>query len=188
MSDATGRPALREVTQWFLAGREDGIPGDCVRAAVASLLNLDPSEVPHFTCQDDTRVWPLALAAFANQHGWNVERREFKEEEGDRLPDFGLAIGQSPRGISHAVVTRDGEMAWDPHPSREGLRFVQQVIEFTEVGTYSWGESVGMSGDVIDIPLNDPAGNWVATLLLDRGGAEVLRDMLGGVLGEVAVS
>ena len=177
---------LREVTQWFLAGREDGIPGDCVRAAVASLLNLDPAEVPHFTCQDDTRVWPLALAAFANQHGWNVERREFKEEEGDRLPRFGLAIGQSPRGISHAVVTRDGEIAWDPHPSREGLRFVQQVIEFTEPGAYAWGQSITLNKATatVDIPIND-GSLCVGTVQLGIDDVRVLRDMLNGVLGEV---
>lgn len=174
-------PNLREVTQWFLAGREDGIPGDCVRAAVASLLGLDPAQVPHFTCQDDVRVWPLALAAFATQHGWQISRRAY---DGEALPEFGLAIGPSPRGISHAVVVRNGRVAWDPHPSREGLLDVQQVIEFNETGTFAWGESVGMSGGTVDIPLNDDAGNWVATLLIDRKGAEVLRDMLNGVLDE----
>ena len=174
-------PDLREVTQSFLAGNPTGVPGDCVRAAVASLLNLDPAQVPHFTCQDDTRVWPLALAAFAGQHGWQIHRRAWN---GNTLPDFGLAIGPSPRGISHAVVVRDGQIAWDPHPSREGLLDVQQVIEFSETGTYTWGESVGMSGDTIDIPLNDHAGNWAATLLIDRGNAKVLRDMLDGVLEE----
>lgn len=177
----TERPNLREVTQSFLAGRDDGIPGDCVRASVASLLDLDPAEVPHFTCQDDGRVWPLALAAFATQHGWRINRRAY---DGEAMPEFGLAIGPSPRGVSHAVVVRNGEIAWDPHPSREGLVDVQQVIEFSETGTYTWGESVGMSGGTIDIPLNDHVGNWVATLILDRGNAEVLRDMLDGVLEE----
>lgn len=178
----TERPNLREVTQSFLAGNPTGVPGDCVRAAVASLLDLDPAQVPHFTCQDDTRVWPLALAAFATQHGWQISRRAY---DGEALPEFGLAIGPSPRGISHAVVIRDGQIAWDPHPSREGLVDVQQVIEFSESGTYTWGESFGMSGGTVDIPLNDHAGNWTATLLIDRKGAEVLRDMLDGVLGEI---
>lgn len=125
--------AVREVTQWFLAGREDGIPGDCVRASVASLLDLDPHDVPHFTCQDDTRVWPLAIAGFAAEHGWRISRRAY---DGGALPKFGLAIGPSPRGVSHMVVVRDGEMVWDPHPSREGLVDVQQVIEFTRPATW----------------------------------------------------
>lgn len=121
---------VREVTQWFLAGREDGIPGDCVRAAVASLLDLDPAKVPHFTCQDDVRVWHYALLGFAAEHGWVVDRRAVKTE-GELLPEFGLAIGPSPRGVSHAVVVRSGKVVWDPHPSREGLVDIQQVIEFT---------------------------------------------------------
>lgn len=135
MTTAPDPKTVREVTQWFLAGREDGIPGDCVRASVASLLDLDPAQVPHFTCQDDTRVWPLALTAFAAEHGWRIDRRAVNVE-GEPLPEYGIAIGPSPRGISHAVVVRHGEMVWDPHPSREGLVDVQQVIEFTRA--VSW--------------------------------------------------
>lgn len=119
---------MREVTQFILAGDPSGIPGDCVRAAVASLLDMDPAKVPHFTCQDDVRVWHYALIGFAHEHGWRIDRRAV--EENDPLPEFGLAIGQSPRGISHAVVAVGGKVAWDPHPSRGGLVDVRQVVEF----------------------------------------------------------
>src|SRR5690349_12467786 len=39
------RPPLREVTQRFFLGDPSGIPGDCVRAAVASLLDREPTSV-----------------------------------------------------------------------------------------------------------------------------------------------
>jgi hypothetical protein len=129
-------PALRKVTQSLLAGNDHGFPGDCVRASVASLLDLDPAKVPHFTSEDDVRVWGLALTAFAAQYGWHIERRAVEAGD-DPLPDFGIAIGTSPRNsdITHAVVIRGGELAWDPHPSRDGLVDVRQVIEFTPAAT-----------------------------------------------------
>lgn len=34
---------------------------------------------------------------------------------------FYLVSGISPRGVGHMVVYRDGALAHDPHPSREGL-------------------------------------------------------------------
>jgi len=124
-------PPLREVTQFILANDPSGLPGDCVRASVASLLDMDPAKVPHFTSQDDVRVWPLALTAFAAEHGWDIQRRLF-DPAIDRLPEFGIAIGSTTRpAASHAVVIRGGEMVWDPHPSRDGLVEVKQVIEFT---------------------------------------------------------
>lgn len=119
---------MREVTQWILAGDPSGVPGDCVRASVASLLDLDPMKVPHFICQDDVRVWHYALIGFAAEHGYRIDRRAVGEDE--PLPEFGLAIGQSPRGVSHAVVAVGGKVVWDPHPSRDGLVDVRQAVEF----------------------------------------------------------
>lgn len=119
---------MREVTQWILASDPSGVPGDCIRASVASLLDLDPMKVPHFICQDDVRVWHYALIAFAAEHGYRIDRRAVGEDE--PLPEFGLAIGQSSRGVSHAVVAVGGKVVWDPHPSRDGLVDVRQVVEF----------------------------------------------------------
>lgn len=122
---------MKEVTQWILAGDPSGIPGDCVRASVASLLDMDPADVPHFTCQDDARTWHYALLGFAHEHGYRIERRA---SDDGMPPEFGLAIGPSPRGVSHAVVAIGGKIAWDPHPSRDGLVDVQQVVEFIREG------------------------------------------------------
>jgi hypothetical protein len=45
-----------------------------------------------------------------------------------RHPDcFYLAYGKSSRGVSHAVVYRAGELAHDPHPSREGVLGVNEI-------------------------------------------------------------
>jgi hypothetical protein len=130
------RPMLREVTQWFLVGDDSGIPGDCMRAAVASLLDRDPASVPHFIVGSDmdSRIWWYALKGWAHSNGWNVTRRGLlPRQENVPLPTFGIACGPSERGVSHAVVVVDGKIAWDPHPSRAGILRVKEAIEFEAV-------------------------------------------------------
>ena len=138
---------MREVTQWILAGDPSDVPGDCVRASVASLLDLDPVKVPHFTCQDDVRVWHYALIGFAAEHGYRIDRRAAGEDE--PLPEFGLVIGQSPRGVSHAVVAVGGKVVWDPHPSRDGLVDVRQVVEFAPITPRDANEALPVGVEVV---------------------------------------
>jgi hypothetical protein len=130
------RPALREVTQRFLLNDPSGFPGDCVRAAVASLLDREPTSVPHFIAGSDIdgRVWWYALKGWAASNGWAVTRRGLlPHEENVPLPVFGIACGPSPRGVSHAVVAIGGAIVWDPHPSRNGILRATEVIEFEQV-------------------------------------------------------
>jgi hypothetical protein len=115
--------AAREVTQTHLAGDPSGIPGNCTQAAVASLLGLDLNEVPHFILID---AWLEYLVTWAALRGWTILRYN-----PDRPTAFGLASGPSERGVRHMVVMVDGEIAWDPHPSRAGLLRVTDVWEFT---------------------------------------------------------
>lgn len=172
------RPALREVTQRYLADDPTGVPGDCVSAAVASLLDREPHQVPHFIAASDidSRVWWYALKGWAASNGWNVTRRGLlPRQENVPLPTFGLACGPSERGVSHAVVAVDGEIVWDPHPSRAGILRV-----------FAWGQSVSLNktdGSVY-IPFND-GDDYVGDVQLGMQDVRVLRDMLNGVLDEV---
>jgi hypothetical protein len=111
------------VTQTILANDPSGVPGNCAQAAVASLLGIDIDDVPHFA--EHRHDWILCLRAFAALHGYDVWHRS-----PDRYVPFGLAIGPTARGTEHAVVWRDGEMAWDPHPSRAGLTKVHDLYAF----------------------------------------------------------
>jgi hypothetical protein len=87
---------------------------------VASLIGLPLDEVPHFLEADD---WRGALVEFAALHGYRVR-------EGAEAPQLGLAYGPSVRGVTHAVVYRDGLPAWDPHPDRAGLLSVSVFVHF----------------------------------------------------------
>lgn len=127
----------------------DGIPGDCWRAAVASLVNEpDLLAVPHFALHwrsswDVLQRWlhPRGLAmSWAPLH---PSRATTTNGDGEplyySLPDSGpidgqvgelvLLCGPSPRGpFSHVVVgTPQGEVVHDPHPSRAGLDAVHEV-------------------------------------------------------------
>ena len=110
---------MKQVTQTITVGDGSGLPGNCLQAAVASLLELDLDEVPHFARYDD---WLERLVAFAEERGHRVLYRPASEPVA-----FGLAFGQSPRGVFHAVTVVNGE-TWDPHPSRDGLVSVANYV------------------------------------------------------------
>lgn len=125
-----------QVTQLYTQGAtrtdghtDDGTPGDCYRAALASLLDLPAATVPHFglylSWWDETRRW--------------LQLREldlaYLPADDERLEDFESDVplmvgGRSPRGdFGHVVVgTIGGETLWDPHPSRAGLRNVEEFF------------------------------------------------------------
>lgn len=114
---------MAEVTQTILHPDPQGRIGNCLQAAVASLLDLHLDDVPHFAEHDD---WMQRMVAWAKARGWTVY---------DRQPNvsvaMGVAYGPSERGVTHAVVVRNGEPVWDPHPSRAGLAKSYGTYEFT---------------------------------------------------------
>lgn len=128
----------------------DGIPGDCWRTAVASLLDEpDPDAVPHFALHWRTswqllQRWlhPRGLsmawapvhpdqAVSTNDAGDPVyySLPEPGERLGGQIGDLVLLSGPSPRGpFAHVVVgTPQGEVVHDPHPSRAGLVAVHEI-------------------------------------------------------------
>lgn len=113
---------MHEVTQSILHGDASGRPGNCLQAAVASLLELPLDDVPHFVEYED---WLERLAEFCTAHGFRPIMRPVTAPVA-----YGMAWGPSPRDVRHAVVWTEGEMAWDPHPSRAGLTKVTELIAF----------------------------------------------------------
>lgn len=114
---------MKPVTQTITIGDGSGRPGNCLQAAVASLLDLDLDEVPHFIECGEDEDWLERLVTFGAGRGYRVVYR----------PDpvmFGLAFGRSPRDAAHAVVCLDGEIVWDPHPSRDGLVSISNYVEW----------------------------------------------------------
>lgn len=112
---------MRPVSQTILH-TQDGPPGNCMQACVASVLELPLEEVPHF-CADNR--WPFNFHEWLNERGLFFLEVSFAEHGIDARADYmgyHLIAGPSPRGnFLHSVVALNGEMVFDPHPDRTGL-------------------------------------------------------------------
>lgn len=109
-----------------------GVPGDCLRAAVATLLEHPYEQVPHFALYGPT--WWDQLRRWARTAGGDfavvpvVAGSVRYALAGDGLV---LARGPSPRTRGHVVVaTVDLVTLWDPHPSDAGLLDIDEVYVY----------------------------------------------------------
>lgn len=131
---------MREVTQVYMQGpsrtdghTDDGIPGDCWRSSLASLLGLEPEEVPHFALY---LSWWFETRRWLQGRGLDLA---YLPADDERLEDFEPDVpvmvgGGSPRGdFGHCVVgTIGGQLVWDPHPSRAGIRSFDEFFILVE--------------------------------------------------------
>lgn len=108
------------VTQTLLAGRTDGVPGNCVQAAIASLLSLPIEAVPHFLLW---KLWNYRLREWLEEQGYTISVRSMNSIPAERC----IVAGMSPRGVAHVCVAEGGRVVWDPHPSRAGLGRVDEA-------------------------------------------------------------
>lgn len=83
--------------------------GNCMAAALASVLDLPLDSVPAF--EEMQGVWKTVFLEWLAERGLTVKTQTF--------PPDGLAIatGPSERGVHHAVVVNSGQFLHDPHPS-----------------------------------------------------------------------
>lgn len=106
----------------------DEMPGNCLQAAMATLLDLPLTGVPHFVGD-----------AWANgEPSWWVRWYQWCYAQGLELTrggnpepgEYYLGSGPSPRdpaNRSHVAVYRDGHLVHDPHPSNAGVVAVEFV-------------------------------------------------------------
>ena len=121
---------------------ENGMHGDCQRTCVAAILDLHPSEVPHF-CDDPTATREDANWWEKRQSKWLAERgltsatfayhgdASFEQvmlwtsRQSPTTPM--ILLGTSALGCNHVVVVLNGEIVCDPSgngivgPALEGV-------------------------------------------------------------------
>jgi hypothetical protein len=134
----------------------DANRGNCLSAAIASILELDIAEVPNFEVLNGDFMARVNEWLRPRGYAWfraiqpRLSRGEGLQDVG-RPPDTGaeivhhplpdgegvlcLATGKSPRGEHcHSVVGRmvgfNFELLHDPHPSGEGIEGLPICIEF----------------------------------------------------------
>ena len=109
-------------TKLHIPGKQTG---NCMVAAIASILEIDISIIPEFENMEPYR-WYLALEEWLETIGFYLLRWDYEIT----LPGYYIANGPSPRGVEHSVVYRNGKCVHDPHPSRSGLDKVTSVWAF----------------------------------------------------------
>jgi hypothetical protein len=107
---------MKPIDQDIFINDPQGRVGNCLQACLASIMEMNLTDVPHFAAiPDDT--WFEQMCNWIGDHGYQFEDYDGLNES----PHYMLVIGKSPRGVSHAVVYKDGQLAHDPHPSRAGV-------------------------------------------------------------------
>jgi hypothetical protein len=131
---------VRELTQDTFHPR-----GNCWQFAVACILDVDPATMPaqfdHYAQNDPAdhaSLWHLsygnALNAYLRKHHGLAYVEIFSPPEvfeQMRAVGYHMLTGRTVRSAAqndgwHVVVAQDGEMVWDPHPSRAGLTEVMR--------------------------------------------------------------
>jgi hypothetical protein len=98
--------------------------GDCLRASVATILDLEISQVPHFKLFD--RKWHTVLVGFLNSvgyqfHGSGRAKSHKMPEKYPHIDGYVLASVQSKSfpGCTHSVVMDlKGRIVHDPNPNK----------------------------------------------------------------------
>jgi len=108
--------------QTILTTTPGTIHGDCFATCVASILDLDRQEVPHFM---ETDPWWPGFQKWLFARGLDCEARKGTGPNGEvtEFPTgYWIGSGRSPNAdCNHAVVMLDDQLAHDPNPSRRGL-------------------------------------------------------------------
>jgi len=110
----------------------EGEWGDCLRACVASVLDLPSDEVPDFVGEHGPR-WFTALQTWLGHLGKHVAYISTASSLSSIATVypydlFWIAVGDGPRGRRHAVVCQSNRVVHDPHPSRSGLQPLEDAI------------------------------------------------------------
>lgn len=115
---------------------EKATSGNCMQAAVASLMGLNLKEVPNFVevCSGESHAMYELFRRWLDEYGLDM----LSLPGAWSIRSFYLGVGPSPRGVHHMVVLNDGELAHDPHPSRAGLLRVERCYVLVPKVVANW--------------------------------------------------
>lgn len=112
---------MKPVDQTKLHDPDNGIRGNCMAASLASILELPLSDIPEF--EDMEGDWWPNLMNWLESLGFYII--QWREEV--CLQGYYLCAGMSERGVNHQVVYKNGKLVHDPHPSKTGIKKVNEV-------------------------------------------------------------
>jgi hypothetical protein len=115
---------MRPVKQDRLYSPEGIGNGNCFAACLASLLDIPLWMVPPFDQMFGRDGWRQRVDEWLER----IHRLELVDTAGhqpDKLPEFYIASGMSPRGVKHSVIYSGGKLVHDPHFSDTGIAAVE---------------------------------------------------------------
>ena len=124
---------MKKVNQKILHDPKKGIHGDCMRASLASVLELPIEKVPHFGNLPVRECWHEYIK-FIGKNGYGLY--SINIGAGEKHPvmledecEYYFMIGPSPRdiNISHQCVGYKGKLVHDPHPDKTGLKSLRSI-------------------------------------------------------------
>ena len=115
--------------QEFAHDPENGVYGDCFRTAIACLLDVIVSSVPHFLHDGNADEGIPRAQEYLKRHGLQLVEIPL---DGDLesalaigleyLPGLNhLLVGESRTGCNHVVICRDGAIVHDPSQTDAGI-------------------------------------------------------------------
>lgn len=131
------------VIQTILADPEqkEGSPrGNCMRACLASILEIGIDDIPSFE-QEPDETWKGTFIEFLHSQGltYNGLIQNPTQEELNSYPGldgYYMVGGESPRPwvkCGHGVVYYKGQPCHDPHPSGEFLKKVWFIYKIERI-------------------------------------------------------
>lgn len=140
MAIALQYPPLKTIDQTIFHDKVLQTKGNCMQAAVATLLDLPLDGVENFIEHGDR--CHHRLKEWLHERGFALERRDGAVV----CAGYYLAVGKSPRGASHMVVMCDDQIAHDPHPQRTGILEVEFVYTVRPYRISMMPTNVNISG------------------------------------------
>lgn len=113
--------------------------GDCMRAAIASMLELDISQVPNFVLFDED-IWFPVFYNFMKSMGYEYKGTMNRDCEFTRKNLINGCIyasvpSKNYQGAAHAVlINSKGRVIHDPHPNKKWLN--KNILTTEE--SFSW--------------------------------------------------
>ncbi len=108
--------------------------GNCMAACFASLLEIPLWMVPPFDQMFGRDDHALRRNEWLRRM-FGVEIVRIGGHELDKLPEFYIANGPSPRGVLHSVIYSAGKMVHDPHFSDAGIANVEWTWHLAPVAS-----------------------------------------------------
>jgi hypothetical protein len=121
---------MKPVKQTILSDPENNIYGNCLRACLASILEVEIDSIPAFEKKYglESHEWYTDFQNYLDSQNLKDKGCKYEPTEEQLINYTGIdgyyiVGGKSPRPIKngHAVIYYKGNMVHDPHPSNDGL-------------------------------------------------------------------